>query len=143
MTPITPEQIQEIVAELQTGMLCYYNTKTGEIIYVPNEDLIDDTKPWEELYKKIENSYSYREIERPGSREQFATMEDFVLDLPNSKLRADLLDVLDDEKPFRNFKKMIERSEVRNEWFTFNGHKLTEWVTEEVRSILERAGDER
>ncbi|MXN91378.1 hypothetical protein GR160_09065 [Flavobacterium sp. Sd200] len=143
MSQLTPQQIQQIVEQLQIGMQCYLHIKTGEIIFVPDEDRIDYVKPWEELYKKIENSYSYREIERPGSRDQFIFMEDFVLDLPDGKRKSELLDILDDEKPFRNFKKYIEQSEIRNDWFAFNNQKLTEWVIEEVRSILERVQDER
>lgn len=143
MTQLTPLQIQEIAEELQTGMQCYLNTKTGEIIFVPNEDLIDDVKPWEDLYKKLENNFHYQEIERPGSKDQFIIMEDFVLGLPNGKLRSDLLDVLDDEKPFRNFRKCIDNSDMRNEWYAYNNQKLVEWIAEEVRSILERAQDER
>jgi len=142
MTPLTNEQMKEIADELHTGMQCYLNTKTGELVFVPNEDLIDDVAPWKDAYKKLENNYSYQEIERPGSKEQFTIMEDFAIALPDGKFKQELYDILDDEKPFRNFKKAIERSEVRNDWFAFNNQKLLEWVEEEVRTILERVHDE-
>jgi glutaredoxin-related protein len=143
MTPITDDQIKHIAAELQTGMLCYLNTKTGELLFVPNEDLIDDTAPWKDAYKKIEDSYSYREIERPGSRDQFIIMEDFAIALPDGKFKQDVFDILDDEKPFRNFKKFIDMSDVRDDWYAFNNQKHIEWVKEEVRTILERREDEQ
>ena len=141
MIKITPEQIAEIAGELETGLHCYLNTKTGELIFVPDEDLTDDVKPWKEALEKLENDFNFQQIEKPGSRDQFTIMEDFVLGLPDGKLKQALLDVLDDEKPFRNFKKFIDRSDVRNEWFAFNSKKLQEWVAEEVRTILERSGD--
>lgn len=141
MTPITDQQIEQIAAELQTGMLCYLNTKTGEIIFVPNEDLVYDTKGWEEAFKKLDTDFNFREIEKPNSKEQFIIMEDFVLGLPDDKLKLELLDVLDDEKPFRNFRKAIDKSHLRNEWLAFNSQKLMQWIKEEVQFILERAGD--
>lgn len=142
MTPLTQEQIKHIAEELQTGMLCYLNTKTGEIIYVPNEELVYDTKEWEVSFKKLDNDFNFREIEKPNSKEQFTIMEDFVLALPDDKIKSELLDVLNDEKPFRNFRKAIDKSHLRNEWFAFNNKKLVDWVTEEIQFILERAGDE-
>jgi len=142
MTPLTQDQIKEIASELQTGMLCYLNTKTGEIIYVPNEDLVHDTKGWEDVFKKLDNDFNFREIEKPNSKEQFIIMEDFVLALPDDNLKSELLDVLDDEKPFRNFRKAVDKSHLRNEWLAFNNKKLVDWVAEEVQFILERAGDE-
>lgn len=69
-------------------------------------------------------------------------MEDFAMALPDGKFKQQLYDILDDEKPFRNFKKFIDRSDVRNDWYAFNNQKLIEWVEEEVRTILERAHDE-
>lgn len=141
MTPLTDEQIQEIAGELQVGMLCYLNTKTAEIIYVPNEELVYDTKGWEDAFKKLDTDFNFREIEKPNSKEQFIIMEDFALALPDDKIKTELLDVLDDEKPFRNFRKAVDRSHLRNEWHDFNNKKLIKWVTEEVQFILEREHD--
>ena len=141
MIKITPEQITEIAGELEIGLQCYLNTKTGELIFVPDEDLIDDTEEWEVELGKLENDFNFQQIEKPGSTEQFTIMEDFVLGLPNGKFKSNLLDVLDDHKPFRNFKKLIDNSDVRDEWHAFNNKKLQEWVAEEVKSILERSGD--
>lgn len=143
MTPLTNEQIKEIVSELENGLLCYLNTKTGEILFVPNEDITDDVKGFEESFKKLDNDFNFQLIERPGSRDQFAIMEDFAIALPDGKFKQSVYDVLDDEKPFRNFKKLIDRSDVRDEWYAFNNQKLTEWVTEEVNIILERDADGR
>ena len=70
-------------------------------------------------------------------------MEDFGIALPDGKFKQDLFDILDDEKPFRNFKKFIDRSDVRDDWYAFNNQKHVEWVIEEVRTILERRQDEQ
>lgn len=140
---ITAQQIKEIADELDTGMRCFWNRKTNELAFVPDEMSMPDfdTEPWQEEFDKIEeHAGDYVEIERPQSRDSFQFMEEFTESLPdNLKLKSTLLRALERKKPFREFKYEIDDSgEYREQWFAFKDSKLRQWVKDQIEDIVGR-----
>ena len=131
--------IKEIAQELDCGFDCYYNSKTEEIISVPNFSKFPDEEDFKEAFSdnldKVENHKAdYIKIETLESYESFEIMEFFVEQLPDKNLKSDLENVLASKKPFQNFKHKIENSYFRQNWFDFKQSELEKIVETKLDS---------
>ncbi|TDE41989.1 hypothetical protein E0I26_14830 [Flavobacterium rhamnosiphilum] len=147
MTPLNKSQIKEIAENLDCGLNCYWNKKTGEILFLPEElghlldDDSDDTaigNQWlQEDFDSIKNNHEdVAVIEKPNSNYSFGIMEAFAEQLPNKlEFKLKLFQALNRNKPFREFKFIIDNSDYREEWFAFKALKLQEWVEEQIEEI--------
>jgi len=132
---ITEKQIHEISQDLQTGLKTFINRKTYEIksILDPN-DIYSDSEIWEEEFEEIENEWSdYSIISKMESWEGFQTMEDFIKEIKDDRLKDDLIKILNRKSPFANFKAEIESSEYRQKWFDFRDFKHEVYVKEKLK----------
>ncbi|QOW09583.1 hypothetical protein Q73A0000_03985 [Kaistella flava (ex Peng et al. 2021)] len=116
--------INEIAQELDCGNECYYNPKTDEIIAIPNYSIIQDEEEFQELFHEdleaIEkNRADLIEIDPLESSESFKIMELFVDQIADVQYKAKLEHILQERKPFQNFKNSIDNSDFRQEWFDF------------------------
>jgi len=106
---------------LECGFDCFWNTETNELIFLPNESQssIYDEEPWKEDRKKIKKKpKSYKCIEGMTSSESFRIMEDFAeILLDNNTLKTKLFNALNNWKPFRHFKELIDFSDYRQNCF--------------------------
>lgn len=95
----------------------FLDATTGEVLALCSE--LDD---YEELSARVDAGLGerYRRIEPLQSRQSFRIMEDFAASLPESPLKARLLDALSRNKPFCRFKDVLhaERA-LRDQWFAF------------------------
>jgi len=135
MQKLSEEQIKEIAEMLECGFDCYWNTKTNELLFLPNESQtsIYDDDAWKEDRKKIKKKpKSYKCIEGMTSSESFRMMEDFAEMLPDEKLKASLIQALNNQKPFRHFKELIDFSDYRQNWFDYKAERFREYVREQV-----------
>jgi hypothetical protein len=132
----TEKQIQEIAEDLDFGMRCYYNLKTGEIKSIPDFDnlLGGDEEPWEgEINELEENWADYFEFKGLGSRDSFRIMADFAEGVANAGIRDRLINALNRPKPFQNFKFQIDNSgEYRQQWFDFKKMRYVLWVKKQI-----------
>jgi hypothetical protein len=140
MIALTTKQINEIAQEIDCGMRCYLNLKTGRLIATPDFEMnFDDGKEfYEEELEEIENNWGdYAEIERPYSSDSFKFMVEFAEQLKDgNRLKDRLFDALNKNKPFSRFKLAIDNSgEFRQKWFDFKLAKLENWVTEKLKEI--------
>jgi hypothetical protein len=108
----------------------YLDTETGEVF-----SLHDDFPDAEEIRERIEEGPlgRYKLIEALDSRESFQMMEDFVESLPESRRRAQLLEAISRNKPFRRFRDIVHSDiALRNEWFAYRDEALAvharEWL---------------
>ncbi len=133
---LTEKQIEEVAENLETGMSCYYNLKSGELITILNFDSWSgaDEEPWQNDLDEIEENWGdYFEFEGMESRESFKLMADFAENVDDSNLQEKLINALNQSKPFRNFKWQIDNSgEYRQEWFDFKKNRYIEWVKEQI-----------
>jgi len=136
---LTKKQIEEIADNLDSGLKCFYNLKTGEIKSILNFDSWSgaDRGPWEEESKEIDDNRSdYYEFEGFTSHESFEIMADFAESVDDKRLQDKLFSALNKSKPFQNFKWEIDNSgKYRERWFEFKYQRLKEWIKEQADQI--------
>jgi len=129
--------ISEIAQELNCGNDCYYNSKTNELITIPNfEEILDEDEFQEtfgaELKKVKEKKTEFIKIEVLESFESFKIMERFISQISKKKLQTELENILERKKPFQNFKNRIDNSDFRQNWFDFKLNELGKIVAKEL-----------
>lgn len=133
---LTESQIEEIADDLDCGMRCFYNLKTGEIKTLLNFDnwIGVDEEPWEQESKEIDETLDdYFEFTGFETREFFRMMVDFAEGIDDPKLQDKLINALNRPKPFRNFKWQIDNSgEYRQQWFDYKKMRYVQWVKEQI-----------
>lgn len=134
---ISKSIIKEIAQELDCGNTCYYNTKTAEIIAIPNfSDMWDEDdfkEAFESEFEKVEKQKKdIIKLEGLESFESFKIMEQFVDQLPDVELRGELEYVLENKKPFQKFKYIVEGSDFRKDWFEFKQSALEKRVEQQL-----------
>jgi len=132
--------VKEIAGSIDAGLVCFLNTNTLQIDELPKELVsspsmykmetgfsMKDFKPKYTSWKK------YITIEPLESNESFKIMEKFVNQIENSILKERLVYALYNGRPFANFKKIIDNSEIRQDWFDFKDKKLQEYVKSMIK----------
>ena len=125
--------IKEIAQELDCGCDCYYNPRTDEIVAIPNFGQIMDEDEFLDAFsvqlKKVKKDKAeFIKIEVLKSFESFKIMGDFVSQIADYQLQAELENILDRKKPFQNFKFRIDNSNYRQKWFDFKNLELEKIV---------------
>lgn len=120
------------------GMDVYLHKKTGDIIAVPDQFNMDYAEPgaWDEEIREVENNRDdYLLIQDMPSREAYRVMEDFVSEIEDETTHTVLDVVLNNAKPFRNFKNTLPRfPQVRQEWFNFKKERMNQWVSDQIEA---------
>ena len=129
--------IKKIAQELDWGFDCYYNSKTNEIVTIPNFSHIADEDDFKEAFrvdleKVKKHQANFMKIEVLQSFENFKIMELFVEQLPDKKIQSELENVLANKKPFQNFKHKIDLSDFRQNWFDFKQSELEKIVKNQM-----------
>ncbi|QCX37911.1 hypothetical protein FF125_05485 [Aureibaculum algae] len=133
------EIIKEIAQELDCGFDCYYNSKTDEIVAIPNFSQFSDEDEFKEAFSDIlekveKHKTDFIKFETLESFESFKIMELFVEQLSDQNLKSELENTLANKKPFQNFKHKIDHSEFRQSWFEFKKNKFEKIVENQLNS---------
>ncbi len=146
MLTFTKEQIKEISDQLDSGFRAFYHKLTGEFIFVPDADkhFDMDTTAWQDELDKLDESFmEYQKIDAMESNDAFRVMADFAEQLSDHNLRDKLIQALNRNKPFREFKFVIDNSrEHRQSWFDFKDKRYIEWIEEQVE-MLEKFNEQK
>jgi hypothetical protein len=133
---LTENQIKEIADNLECGMRCFYNLKTGEIKTLLNFDswIGADEELWQEDSKEIDDNWAdYFQFEGFESHESFRILADFAESVGDVSLQGKLIKALNKPKPFQNFKWQIDNSgKYRQQWFDFKRMRYIQWVNEQI-----------
>ncbi len=133
---LTEKQIEEIADNLDCGMRCFYNLKTGEMKTILNfESWIGaDEEPWEEESNEIDENWGdYFEFTGFKSHESFQLMVDFAENVDDRRLQNKLINVLSKPKPFQNFKWQIDNSgDYRQQWFDFKKMRYIQRIKKQI-----------
>lgn len=132
-----PEKFEKLVHEmaefLEMQHNVYLNLDTLEVEGIPssNNYLFEE---FEEMWGEIkhENWENMLVLEPLGSRESFKIMEGFMRQLNDRRVAAALENILNQRKPFANFKKFIDNSPYREDWFAFRLESYKDWVRQEI-----------
>ena len=121
---------KEIADQLDSGMKCFYNTKTGELESYPDPDRMDDTEVWQDVMDKVDASYEdYVVFDVMGSNESFQVMASFVDAMPNNGTRNRLVHALQQRKPFQQFRNQLhDHPELLELWYKYKEQRYMEYV---------------
>ncbi|MCB0745383.1 MAG: hypothetical protein KDC67_15860 [Ignavibacteriae bacterium] len=131
--------IKNIAQELDCGFDCYFNVRTNEIIVIPGISYVVDQddfkKAFEEDFKRIENNKTdFIKFDVLESFESFKIMELFVQQLTDKNLKTELRKVLENKKPFQNFKIKVDQSNFRQNWFDFKQKEIEKKVETKLKT---------
>ena len=131
--------VKQIAQELDCGFECYYNSKTDEIVAIPDFSQFSDEEDFKEAFsdslEKVEKRKTdFIKFETIESFESFKIMELFVEQLSDQNLKSELENVLANKRPFQNFKHKIDHSEFRQSWFEFKKSELEKIVENQLES---------
>lgn len=131
---LSEEEINSIAQLLDCGSTVYYNIETGEQneILEENDDFLDMEELEPELKNIRENPEKYIEFVKMDSNDSFRVMENFISTVEDVSLRQELQESLRRSKPFRNFKNIIDNSEIREKWFEFKNDSYMEFVRDQL-----------
>ncbi|MBK6330978.1 MAG: hypothetical protein IPF62_10840 [Bacteroidetes bacterium] len=140
MIEIDTNSIKEIAEQLECNFRAYIHKKNGQMIFIPNEDVMPeiDMDEWNDEIKQLENDYAnYFEIDKWTSREAFEMMNDFAEQLTDNKqLQSELFVALNKKKPFREFKFVIDDAgDYRQVWFDFRNKQQHEFVAKQLHFL--------
>ena len=129
--------IKEITQELDCGNNCYYNSKTNEIIAIPDFSQILDDEEFKELFRenltKVNNKKKdFIKIKVPESYKSFKIMERFIEQVTDQNFQLKMENILQRKNPFQNFKHAIDNSIFRQKWFDFKQSELEKIVKSQL-----------
>jgi len=129
--------VKQIAQELDCGFDCYYNPKTDEIVAIPSFAQFSDEEDFKEAFRdrleKVEkHKTDFIRFETLKSFESFKIMELFVKQLSDQNLKPELENILENKKPFQNFKHEVDHSEFRQSWFEFKKSELEKIVKNQL-----------
>lgn len=128
--------LNDIADNMEAGFKCFLHRKTLEVVtYLDQDQYPDmDSEVWQEEIDKIFNDReNYIEIENMNSSESFKAMEDFVETVDDNILKIQLIQALENKKPFKNFKYQIDNSGgYREQWFAFRTNKNIDWIKRQL-----------
>lgn len=128
------EDINEIVSILEMDVICFFHRPTGTIESFPDPDTMDfDREVWQEAIDKVNaDKKNYTRFDTMDSHYGFKTMEAFALSLDDLEFRNGLNEQLSRNKPFNRFKRMVDESDYRQDWFDFKHNAYIHWVKKQI-----------
>lgn len=122
------------------GMKVYVHKDNFSLLMLPDDDMIGfaDREFWEkELEELEENSENYVEIEKWDASYLFRIMKSFAENITGNRiLQAKLLDALENSKPFKNFRNILDRYEEHlQEWYSFRALNQREFVKKQLADL--------
>jgi hypothetical protein len=139
MNITTAENIKEIAEQLDCGFRAFIHKTTQQILFVPDENFLTDIDldPWNEELEQLENNITdHYEIDKWTSSEAFETMSEFADQLTDSNLQNRLFDALRKNKPFREFKSVIDNSrDFRQQWIDFKNKWQQDFVSRQLNRL--------
>ncbi|TLX72319.1 hypothetical protein E9993_18590 [Labilibacter sediminis] len=132
--------VSEIADGLSAGLICFFNPDTLEVEDVPKELAYDPEEfemmtceTFESAGLKHENWENCVAIEPMESRDSFKIMEYFVDEVKDINFQEKLINALNRNKPFANFKYLVENSDYRQQWFDFRQAQYEFYVWDIIR----------
>ena len=131
--------MNHIARALDCDMICFMNPYTYELEDVPHDFLCgmyhDET--WQEAIKRVDQWGRYITIDRPGLTESVEIMRTFVDKcIPSGGLKEELTNVLSLRRPGRNFSRIVENSDYRNKWATYNRRQMMKHIRRKLHDHI-------
>ena len=137
MKSTSAENIKEIVEQLECGFRAYIHKTTRQLLFVPDKNNFPNIDSWDEELEQLENNFTdYCEIDKWTSSEAFEIMSEFTNRLTDNNLQTQLFKALRKNKPFREFKFVIDNSgDFRQQWFDFKNKCQQDYVARQLNRL--------
>lgn len=136
--------VHEIADSLQAGLICFLNPDNLEVesiperlAYDPEEFEMSTGETFESAGINHENWPRCVEIEPMDSHESFQIMEYFIDEISDKNLQEKVIKALNKPKPFANFKRLVEYSDYRQQWFDFRMKQYEYYVWNDIQMHFE------
>ncbi len=128
---LTDAEIATMAEDLDMGMRCFINIKTGKLMSaIPDDGYVDVCD--ENLKLFLANEDDYFELEQLRSGISFRMMEDFVDRVDDEKVKEKLINALQKRKPFRNFRDVLDHSDYIEDWYDYKRACTIDWFKQQV-----------
>ncbi len=118
--PVYLKDIAEAFEACMDEWSQFLNTKTGEIISLPNDSVMLDIEDEdEELWEEIENSDYFIRLPEQYELHEKRIMEDFAQTCAPVNVAKRLWKVLNGRHPYRNFKDVINETDLAQQYYDF------------------------
>lgn len=139
MNSRTTDNIKEIAEQLDCGFHAFIHKTSGQLLFVPDENNLTDIDldTWDEELELLENNFTdYYKIDKWTSSEAFEIMSEFADQISDPELKSRLFDALRKNKPFREFKFIIDNSgDFRQQWFDFKNKSQQDFVAKQINRM--------
>ena len=131
--------INHIAQALDCDMICFMNPDTCEIEDVPHDFLSgmyhDET--WQEIINRVDQWKKYITFDRPNYTESVKIMQSFIDECVTSGvLKEQLSNALALRRPDKTFHRIVENSDYRDQWATYNRHQMMKHIHIKLRDNL-------
>ena len=109
---------------------CFINIETLKVDIHASEEYFDSNDMEDSAEEATNNPKKILLLKPISSRDAFETMEAFINTVKNKYLQNRLMQAIDQKKPFANFKKIIDNSIERQNWFDFRDKAYAEIAKE-------------
>lgn len=111
------QQVIDAIEEADDNWTGFYDSQTGETVWLGDRDFDDDYEETEELIETSENRF-YR-FPTKFDIHEYSIMEDFVDDLPTGAIRNELMNAIRGRGAFRRFKDGINYHGIEQQWYDY------------------------
>lgn len=120
------EQVIEAIETANEAFTYFYDTQTGETVYLQDEMITGERD--EALEELIENSPRGRFLRFPTKYDihEYSIVENFVYSLPAGAARQELVSAICGRGAFRRFKNGIRYHRVEQEWYDYRDQTYRE-----------------
>ena len=136
---ISDGHMNRIVQALDCDMICFMNPDTCEIEDVPHDFLSgmyhDDA--WQEIVDRVDQWKKYITFDRPGFLESVKIMQSFIDEyVPSGMLKEQLNNALELRRPDKTFHRIVESSDYRDQWVTYNRRQMMKHIRMKLRDHM-------
>ncbi len=111
------QQVIYAIEEADDNWTGFYDSQTGETVWLGDRDFDDDYEETEELIETSENRF-FR-FPTKFDIHEYSIMEDFVDDLPAGAIRNELMNAIRGRGAFRRFKDGIYYHGIEQQWYDY------------------------
>ena len=124
--------------EIQSNDITYYFNKKEQTLVFLMDDAYCDEEENRKLLEDVENNFkNYITLPTEYEINEYGIMEAFVAE-QQEEIQNILNKILNEKRPFSNFKDKVFELDIRDEWFEFKKEKLEKIAVDwcEINSIV-------
>ena len=141
MIIISIAKIKEIPKDLDCDLQAFIHKSTGETLIMPDPNKIEDygLEAWENEIETLKNNAKdYFEIKQWTSDDGYDVMRLFANEVSNAKIREELVEALEKNKPFRQFMLVLDHyGSIRDNWFEFKKKWQQDFVSNQLKDLFQ------